>query len=67
MIEPPGPTFLDYSPDGTKLLVSGGANFVRSFRTGDQGEPDIFDNTQEDSAGIIAGVGAAREQSSPDG
>ncbi|KKY28856.1 putative chromosome segregation protein [Phaeomoniella chlamydospora] len=53
--QPPGPTFLSYSPDGEKLLVSGSANFVRCFKTGDAGEPDIFNDTQEDSAGIIAG------------
>ena len=47
---------MSYSPDGEKLLVSGSANFVRCFKTGDAGEPDIFNDTQEDSAGIIAGV-----------
>lgn len=54
--QPPGKTFLKYSPNGKRLIVAGCANFARSFNTGDLGEPDIFDDTHEDTYAVAAGV-----------
>jgi hypothetical protein len=55
--EPPGKTFLKYSPNGKRLIVAGCANFARSFNTGDLGEPDIIHDTHDDTYAAAAGVG----------
>ncbi len=54
--QPPGPTFLQYSPDGQRLIVAGVGNFARSFRTGDNGEPDLLPETHEETYAVASGV-----------
>lgn len=56
--QPPGPTFLQYSPDGRRLIVAGTATFARSFRTNDNGEPDLLHSTQGETLAVASGVGA---------
>lgn len=55
--QPPGPTFLEYSPDGRRLIVAGTATFARSFRTNDNGEPDLLHSTQGETLAVASGVG----------
>lgn len=52
---PPGFTVLDYSPDGSRLNVAGTTNFARSFRTNDNGEPDMLTEVHEDTLAIASG------------
>lgn len=54
--QPPGPTYLQYSPDGQRLIVAGVGNFARSFRTGDNGEPDLLPETHEETLAVASGV-----------
>ncbi|KAI1622100.1 chromosome transmission fidelity protein 4 [Exophiala viscosa] len=53
--QPPGPTYLQYSPDGQRLVVAGVGNFARSFRTGDNGEPDLLPETHEETLAAASG------------
>ncbi|KIW13584.1 hypothetical protein PV08_08773 [Exophiala spinifera] len=53
--QPPGPTYLQYSPDGQRLIVAGVGNFARSFRTGDNGEPDLLPETHEETYAVASG------------
>lgn len=53
--QPPGPTVLKYSPDGSRLNVAGCGNFARSYRTNDNGEPDMLMDTHEDTLAIASG------------
>lgn len=53
--QPPGPTYLSYSPDGRRLNVAGSSNFARSFRTNDLNEPDLLLDTHEDAFAIASG------------
>ena len=50
----PGPV-LQYSPDGQRLNVGGNCNFARSYRTNDNGEPDMLYNITEDTLAITCG------------
>ena len=54
--QPPGLTLLQYTPDGKRLNVAGCGNFARSFRTGDNGEPDMLMDIHEDTYAIASGV-----------
>lgn len=54
--QPPGPTFLQYSPDGLRLIVAGVGNFARSFRTGDHNEPDLLPSTHQETFAVASGV-----------
>lgn len=54
--QPPGSTYLQYSPDGQRLIVAGVGNFARSFRTGDNGEPDLLPETHEETYAVASGV-----------
>lgn len=54
--QPPGKTFLDFSPDGQRLLVAGSGNYARSFRTNDDGEPDIVNDVHHDTLATVCGV-----------
>ncbi|EXJ93715.1 chromosome transmission fidelity protein 4 [Capronia coronata CBS 617.96] len=53
--QPPGPTYLQYSPDGQRLIVAGIGNFARSFRTGDNSEPDLLPETREETYAVASG------------
>jgi chromosome transmission fidelity protein 4 len=53
--QPPGQTYLQYSPDGKRLIVAGCGNFARSFRTGDNGEPDLLPETHNDTYAVASG------------
>ena len=53
--QPPGPTFLQYSPDGKRLLVAGCGDYARSFNTGDEGEPDMIPETSLDILAVACG------------
>ena len=57
--QPPGKTFLEFSPDGQRMLVAGCANYARSFRTNDDGEPDMIDHVHDDTLAIACGVSNA--------
>ena len=54
--QPPGKTFLEFSPNGQRMLVAGCANYARSFRTNDDGEPDMIDHVHDDTLAISCGV-----------
>ncbi|CZR53923.1 probable sepB protein [Phialocephala subalpina] len=47
-----GPTYLSYTPDGTKLITVGSNNTVRVYRTGFDGEPTNIDECPEQNAGV---------------
>ncbi|KAK5938200.1 DNA polymerase alpha accessory factor Mcl1 [Knufia obscura] len=53
--QPPGKTFLEFSPDGQRMLVAGCANYARSFRTNDDGEPDMIDHVHDDTLAVVCG------------
>ncbi|EXJ61022.1 chromosome transmission fidelity protein 4 [Cladophialophora yegresii CBS 114405] len=53
--QPPGPTFLQYSPDGQRLIVAGIGDFARSFRTNDNEEPDLLPSTRVETLAIASG------------
>lgn len=54
--QPPGKTYLNFSPDGQRMLVAGCANYARSFRTNDEGEPDLLDRVVDDTLAVACGV-----------
>ena len=54
--QPPGPTYLQYSPDGRRLIVAGIGDFARSFRTNDNGEPDLLISTHPETFAAASGV-----------
>lgn len=54
--QPPGQTYIQYSPDGKRMLVAGCGNYARSFNTGDNGEPDMLTETHEDTYAVACGV-----------
>ncbi|KUJ08511.1 chromosome segregation protein-like protein [Mollisia scopiformis] len=47
-----GPTYLSYTPDGTKLITVGSNNTVRVYRTGFDGEPTNIDECPEQNSGV---------------
>lgn len=51
-----GPTFLSYTPDGTKLITVGSNNTVRVYRTGFDGEPTNIDECPEQNTGVASTV-----------
>lgn len=51
-----GPTFLTYTPDGTKLVTVGSNNTTRVYKTGFDGEPANIDDCPEQNMGIGATV-----------
>jgi len=42
------------------MLVAGCANYARSFRTNDDGEPDMIDHVHDDTLAIACGVGVCQ-------
>ncbi|KAJ9604555.1 DNA polymerase alpha accessory factor Mcl1 [Cladophialophora chaetospira] len=53
--QPPGPTYLQYSPNGQRLIVAGIGDFARSFRTNDNGEPDLLPSTHAETFAAVSG------------
>jgi chromosome transmission fidelity protein 4 len=53
--QPPGKTYLKYSPNGKRLIVAGCATHVRVFNTGDLGEPNVIDDVPGDTLAVAAG------------
>lgn len=49
-----GPTFLSYTPDGTKLVTVGSNNTTRVYKTGYDGEPTNIDDCPEQNMGVAA-------------
>ncbi|KAH8820438.1 chromosome segregation protein-like protein [Xylogone sp. PMI_703] len=47
-----GPTYLSYTPDGTKLVTVGSNNTTRVYKTGFDGEPTNIDDCQEQNMGV---------------
>ncbi|KAF1990652.1 WD40 repeat-like protein [Aulographum hederae CBS 113979] len=50
----PGPTFLSYTPNGTKLVTVGLNNAIRVFQTGSDAEPTNIDNCQDSNTAVVA-------------
>ena len=53
-----GPTFLAYTPDGTKLITVGSNNTTRVYKTGFDGEPTNIDDCPEQNTAVAATVSA---------
>ncbi|KAL9048995.1 MAG: hypothetical protein Q9206_005745 [Seirophora lacunosa] len=51
---PNGPTFLAYTPDGTKLITAGSNNVIRVYTTGSDGEPTNIDDCQDSNTALAA-------------
>ncbi|CAG8976365.1 hypothetical protein HYALB_00006138 [Hymenoscyphus albidus] len=47
-----GPTYLSYTPDGTKLVTVGANNTARVYNTGSDGEPSNIDDCQDQNMGV---------------
>ena len=56
--EPPGPTFLTYTPNGNKLITVGTSNVIRVYETGSDDEPINIDDCQENNTAVAATVSA---------
>jgi chromosome transmission fidelity protein 4 len=54
--DPPGPTFLAYTPDGSKLITAGSNNVIRVYETGSDGEPTNIDDCLENNLAVAATV-----------
>ncbi|KAK4997373.1 DNA polymerase alpha accessory factor Mcl1 [Elasticomyces elasticus] len=53
----PGPTFLNYTPNGRKLITVGLNNAMRIFETGSDAEPITIDDVQDAHTAIAAANG----------
>lgn len=52
-----GPTFLSYTPDGTKLTTVGSNNTIRVYKTNLlDGEPSNVDDCQEQNMAVASTV-----------
>ncbi|KAL9015816.1 MAG: hypothetical protein Q9185_006808 [Variospora sp. 1 TL-2023] len=51
---PNGPTFLTYTPDGTKLITAGSNNVIRVYITGSDGEPTNIDDCNDNNTALAA-------------
>jgi chromosome transmission fidelity protein 4 len=47
-----GPTYLSYTPDGTKLVTVGSNNTARVYNTGSDGEPANVDDIAENNFAV---------------
>ncbi len=54
-----GPTYLSYTPDGSRLVTVGNNNTIRIYTTGYDGEPANIDDCQEQNMGVAAAVCAS--------
>ena len=55
-LDPSGPTFLAYTPNGKRLITAGSNNVIRVYTTGSDGEPTNIDDCQENNTAIAASV-----------
>ncbi|RMZ89995.1 hypothetical protein DV736_g2783, partial [Chaetothyriales sp. CBS 134916] len=53
--QPPGLTYLGFSPDGMHMITAGCGNYAKSFRTGEDGEPDMLIETAYDTYATASG------------
>lgn len=67
LIDPSGPTFLTYTPNGQQLVTAGSNNVVRVYATGSDGEPTNLDDCQENNTAIAASVSLPARDSMDDG
>lgn len=51
-----GPTYLSYTPDGTKLVTVGSNNLFRVYKTGFDGEPTNIDDCPEQNMAVDSTV-----------
>ena len=51
-----GPTYLSYTPDGTRLVTVGDNNTARVYNTGSDGEPRNIDDCQEQNTAVDSTV-----------
>lgn len=58
-IDPQGPTFLTYTPDGKRLITAGSNSSIRIYTTGSDGEPTNLDDCQDNNLAVVAAVGTA--------
>ena len=56
ILDPSGPTFLTYTPNGRKLITAGSNNVIRVYTTGSDGEPTNLDDCSENNTAIAATV-----------
>lgn len=56
-----GPTYLAYTPDGTKLVTVGSNNTTRVYKTGSDGEPTNIDDCPEQNMGVDAAVSGEKD------
>ncbi|KAI1007894.1 Minichromosome loss protein 1 [Podosphaera aphanis] len=49
-----GPTFLSYTPDGSRLITVGSNNTTRVYKTGFDGEPTNIDDCPEQNTGVAS-------------
>lgn len=54
--QPPGKTFIKFSPNGERMLVAGCADYARSFRIAAD-EDDMVKNVRDDTLTVACGVG----------
>ncbi|KIV99051.1 uncharacterized protein PV09_09223 [Verruconis gallopava] len=51
---PPGPTYLSYTPDGSKLVTVGLDNHLRVYHTGSDAEPNTIDESSDNNTAVAA-------------
>lgn len=51
-----GPTYVAYTPDGTKLITAGSNNTIRVHKTGVGGEPANIDDSQGHNTAVDSTV-----------
>ena len=56
LIDPAGPVFLSYTPNGSRLISVGINNVVRVYETGSDAEPTNLDDCQENNTAVAATV-----------
>ena len=57
-----GPTYLSYTPDGTKLVTVGSNNTTRVYKTGFDGEPTNIDDCQEQNMAVDSTVSISADR-----
>jgi hypothetical protein len=57
LLDPPGPTFLSYTPDGSKLVTVGIDNHLRVYEIDSDAEPVTIDECSDNNTAVAASVG----------
>ena len=55
-IDPPGPTFNAYSPDGKYIVTVGTNNAIRKYTVDSEDEPETIDDCQDSNTGLAVSV-----------